>query len=608
MEAENYMDFRQLSLQISSQTAGSIPTTFGGGPLGSHSHEREFSTVLHAVSGKIDGGKRPKPRVSQPEAGDKQYTRTPDVHHAVSRKADGVRGTKPRDPQAETDDKASTTAPAIHRALPRKADGSMRAEPRVSQSQTADGPSTTVSDVTAPSSKETPFDTDTQSHSTQPKTGDESSTTTSGSDPLLLSLLGAAMVTQAPTVDSPQKSAGTDASTNPGDGLSGMSEPTIQPIAQPAEGMASPVQSETGLSDVAAHKTTAATGDPVAAVSLAMSEQEPQSARIDTVRLVAEKSDFNQPATTFQGQEAESSDSHPGLPIKEQPKEGLPQALVPAGKDADRPAVLVATQPTELTRQNGEGGTAQPDGLLAQQTLEKAEPSLHQKNTQEKSPEILTVAALSNPTQTEGSNAESSGQRKEDSLKWFSRPDVHSAEVVSRMPQQLGAEPLNAGYQPLPYQQGQGGTPSNLQLTPAPTVPPPAQTLRPGLDAETSQVPATHAVQFDMAPAEFGQLRVRVLLSDHTIHTHMSTDRAELGQMLMGQQEQLNTQLSAAGLDLGRFQVQVNQERTNHSGQEWQSQAQGGSSKQQGDPRQQDRSPETPVPSQKRTGLLSLFA
>jgi flagellar hook-length control protein FliK len=113
-----------------------------------------------------------------------------------------------------------------------------------------------------------------------------------------------------------------------------------------------------------------------------------------------------------------------------------------------------------------------------------------------------------------------------------------------------------------------------------------------------------------LAPADFGQLRVRVVLSDQTVHTHLSTDRAELGQMLTSQQEQLSTQLSAAGLDLGRFQVQVDQGRTNQSGQEWQSQSQSQSdtSQQQRDSRQQDHSPETPVPSQKRTGMLSLFA
>jgi hypothetical protein len=88
----------------------------------------------------------------------------------------------------------------------------------------------------------------------------------------------------------------------------------------------------------------------------------------------------------------------------------------------------------------------------------------------------------------------------------------------------------------------------------------------------------------------------------------MSTDRAELGQMLTGQQEQLSTQLTAAGLDLGRFQVQVDQERTNHSGQEWQSQAHNGTAHQQRDPRQQDPSQKAPVPAQTRTGMLSLFA
>jgi flagellar hook-length control protein FliK len=121
-------------------------------------------------------------------------------------------------------------------------------------------------------------------------------------------------------------------------------------------------------------------------------------------------------------------------------------------------------------------------------------------------------------------------------------------------------------------------------------------------------VPRTQAVQFDLSPVDFGQLRVRVVLSDHTIHTHMSTDRAELGQMLTGQQEQLSTQLSTAGLDLGRFQVHVDQDRTNQSGQDWQSQAHQGPSQQRRDSRPQESPQDAPVPSAPRTGILSYFA
>jgi hypothetical protein len=221
-----------------------------------------------------------------------------------------------------------------------------------------------------------------------------------------------------------------------------------------------------------------------------------------------------------------------------------------------------------------------------------------------------TAAAQSGYTKAEGQglHTASDGQRKDEGLKWFSRADLQSAEVSSRQPQPSAVEPLNAGSQALSYQQGQGGTPSNSQSVPAPAVPPSSQMSRLSQDPATAPVPLTHAVQFDLAPADFGQLRVRVVLSDHTIHTHLSTDRAELGQMLTSRQEQLGTQLSVAGLDLGRFQVQVNQERTNHSGQEWQSQAQSGTFQQQRDSRQQGHAPETPVPSQQRTGMLSLFA
>ena len=606
------MDVRQPTIQINLQLAGGELNVFGGGDrLGSPSDKRGFATLLHAVSGKANRGKEATFWAPHSEADDPSAGTKPPLSRSPLRKTGESKEATRRAPQSEVDDRPAMTKPTVQRGLSHKPNGSADTEPRAPQSDMKNTSSPAMSDVAATDvAQESAYSARTESKAAQPEPEDELSTTTSDSEALLLSLLGAAVAAPLSTAAVTQDLVAVDTSADQDVRLSEVSRvPAIQPMDQSAEGTAGLVRPELGFfDDMTGHARTSIAEDAVTPPSPPMSERQPDST--DAV-LVVEKPGISRPLTALQGQAVERHDSHQGVPIMERQADVMPQTLVQAGQvaadgqDLAHGAETVTIQPI---RQNGEATTAPVDRLSAQQTLDKSEPSLHQKNMQGESPETLTAAALSRPTQTEGSNAEFSGQRKEEGLKWFSRPDVHSSEMLSRMPQPSGSEPLNVGYQPLSYQQGQGGAPANLQATSAPTVPPPAQTLRPSPDVEITQVPATHAVQFDMAPADFGQLRVRVVLSDHTIHTLMTTDRAELGQMLMGQQEQLSTQLSAAGLDVGRFQVQVNQERTNQSGQEWPSQAQGGRSKEQGDPRPQESSPETPVSSQTGTGLLSLFA
>jgi len=609
------MDVRQLSIQIGTQQAGGELQLSGpGSPFGSPSHDRGFSTILQALSRKTDGNRDAKPRAPQAETDDRPPSATLAAHRGLSCKTDGGRDAEPRSPQAKTDDQPPTTTPAAHRTASRKADGSRDAEPHDSQPKTEDGPPTTMSDASTTASDETSSSTDTAFPASQPKPGDAPSTITCGAEPLVLSLLGATMVMQASPVASTQEAAGTDASTNHADGLIGMSgTSTIQPTAQPAEGVESAVRSETGLSTLAGHNTASATGDAVAALSSPMPEPQARFTEPDAVMPPVEKPNISQPLTVLQGQKAERGDPHQGFPITEQPEKGVPQAPVSLGQapvNERDPAQLVAPVTTQPTHRNSEGVEAQPDRSPVQPILTKAEPLLHQKNTQTESSETQAAAALSGYTSADGQNFKqaSDGQRKEDGLKWFSHADLQSAEVSPRGPQESMAEPLDSGRQDLSYHLGQGGAPSTIKLPPTTAVSPSPQPNRLSLDTTAAPAPLTHAVQFDLAPSDFGQLRVRVVLSDQTIHTHMSTDHAELGQMLTSRQEQLSTQLSSAGLDLGRFQVQVDQGRTNQSGQEWQSQSQSGTSQQQRDSRQQDHSPETPVPSQKRTGMLSLFA
>ena len=607
------MDFRQLSTQIDTPPARGELKAFGGGdPLGAPSQEGAFSTVLQNVSHKADDSWGANPRAPQAEL-NRSSSMPPVVHHSQSRKSDSNTDAEPRDPQAETAAKPSATTPAAHRTVSRKAKDSTDLDPRDPQAKPDDEPSTTTADVPVALSPPT-SGTDSASPASQSKTSDALATTTPASDPLLLSLLGATMVAPTLTVASTQPSAGTDASTSRVDGLSDTSGTlTTQLIAQTAEGITTVVVAKIGLSDLGGHKAPSTTGEAVTALSALMPAGHPLSAGTDTAMLIVEKLDMSQRLAAQQGQEAQRNGPHQQLSIMEHQEESLPQPVVPSGltvangQASPQPAATVTTQPT---RQNAEGVAPLPDLLQAQQTLGKNELSLHQRNMLVESSETQTAAALSGHTSTDGqgSNQASDGQRKEDGQKWFSHVDLQSAEISLRQPQQSVVVPLDSGIQYLAYQQAHVGSPSTSQFTPTPTTSPSVQANLLSQDSETSPVPVTHAVQFDLAPSDFGQLRVRVVLSDHTIHTHMSTDRAELGQMLTGQQEQLSTQLAAAGLDLGRFQVQVDQERTNHSRQDWQSQSQDSASQQQRDPRQQDHLQDVPVPVQQRTGMLSLFA
>ena len=644
-----YMDVKQLS----TQPAGGELQTFGGGsPLGSSQQESGFSTILQALSYKPDshsnGGTKPraphaehqgkpsstmpavsraqprqadsskgaKSRTPQAKDDDKPSSATPAVSRSQSRKTDGNKGAKSRAPEAEADDKPSSTAPAVQRAQSRKANDSIDAESDTSQSKTDDQPATTQSDASTTLSQATPSEGDSASLSSQAETGDDPSMDQSGVDPLLLSLLGAAVVPQAPMVVPTPVVAETDtfAAADHGDEFPGVSTlSTTQPIVQPSKVTASPLGSETLLSGLAGPKMPSVMENAVAASSQPMTESQPLPTGTDRVAPVVEQSDSSQPLTALQAQEAERSAPQQGMPVVEQQKEAVVQTPVAVGQAAvteQEPAKIAAPVTTQQSSQTREMVAAQPDRSQSQQVLGKGELSLHQQNMPSESSETQAAAALSGRMQGggQGFNAESDGQRKEEGLKWFSRADLQSAEVSSRRPEPSAVEPLDAGRQDLSAVQGQGGTPSTSKSAPAPAVSLSSQANRLGPDPEAAPVPATHTVQFDLAPADFGQLRVRLVLADQTVHTHMSTDRAELGQMLTSQQEQLSTQLSGAGLDLGRFQVQVDQERSNQSGQEWQSQAQGGTSQQQRDQRQQDRTQDAPVPAQARTGMLSLFA
>lgn len=606
------MDLHQLSPQIGAMPASGELSFGAGTSLGSPSQESGFSSVLQAASQRIDARREARSRAFQAERENRPSGTTQPVHRSLSSKTEGSRRATRPAAQAEHENRPPGTTQAVHRSLLHKAAGATETESRLPHTETDDEPSTTASDVPTPLLDEPSSRTDTESHSLQAESGDDPSPATLGAAPLLVSLAGAPMVMPAATADSTQNVTGSDIVTSEVGGRVVVSEsPMSQPAIQPAEGGASAVPSENRGGDVVEQQRASTMGNTFAIVAPPAAEEKPSLGRTDTDIPGAVQSDRSLPLSVQESPTAESMALNQGVPIKGQWEREIPQAPVLSGQDAaqGQAPVQPVPVPAQPTRRNGDGSETQPERSPMQPILSEAEPSLRQKNTLESS-DSHTAEALSGHTKVEGQglNTESDGQRKEEGMKWLAHVDLQSVDISSRRSQEPATESLDSGPQYLSYQQGQGGAASTIKSASAPAVPPTSQTNSLSPDTETAPIPLTHAVQFDLEPADFGQLRVRLVMSEHTVHTHLSTDRAELGQILTGRQEQLSTQLSAAGLDLGRFQVQVNQERASHSGQEWPSQAHGGTSHQQRDARQQEHSPETPVSSQKRTGVLSLFA
>ena len=80
----------------------------------------------------------------------------------------------------------------------------------------------------------------------------------------------------------------------------------------------------------------------------------------------------------------------------------------------------------------------------------------------------------------------------------------------------------------------------------------------PATMTSTPGIPQTIHVQ--LPSHDSGPLNVRISMMDQTVHTQFTTDRSDLGALLFMRQDQLQQNLIKSGLELGQFQVHVNQE------------------------------------------------
>jgi hypothetical protein len=72
-------------------------------------------------------------------------------------------------------------------------------------------------------------------------------------------------------------------------------------------------------------------------------------------------------------------------------------------------------------------------------------------------------------------------------------------------------------------------------------------------------------VHVELPTHDSGPLSVRISMTDQMVHTQFTTDRNDLGALLMGRQDHLQQNLAKSGLELGQFQVHIDQRNQQES-------------------------------------------
>lgn len=125
----------------------------------------------------------------------------------------------------------------------------------------------------------------------------------------------------------------------------------------------------------------------------------------------------------------------------------------------------------------------------------------------------------------------------------------------------------------------------------------------------TSASGKAQTVHLELPSHDSGPLSVRISMTDQTVRTQFTTDRSDLGALLMGRQDQLQQNLTKSGLELGQFQVHIDQQGRQEAFPDRQSRRNGGASEQQ--PASQDHNQEAQDrerPNHRPSRALSLFA
>ena len=125
----------------------------------------------------------------------------------------------------------------------------------------------------------------------------------------------------------------------------------------------------------------------------------------------------------------------------------------------------------------------------------------------------------------------------------------------------------------------------------------------------TSASGKTQTVHVELPSHDSGPLSVRIFMTDQTVHTQFTTDRNELGALLFTRQDQLQHNLAKSGLELGQFQVHVDQQGKQEAFPDRQSRRNGEALEQQTSSQGHNQEPQDQErPNHRPLRALSLFA
>jgi hypothetical protein len=125
----------------------------------------------------------------------------------------------------------------------------------------------------------------------------------------------------------------------------------------------------------------------------------------------------------------------------------------------------------------------------------------------------------------------------------------------------------------------------------------------------TSASGKAQTVHVELPSHDSGPLSVRISMTDQTVHAQFTTDRNELGALLFTRQDQLQHNLAKSGLELGQFQVHIDQQGRQEALPDRPSRRNGGGFEQQPGPQDQNQqAQDRDRPAHRPSRTLSLFA
>ncbi len=285
----------------------------------------------------------------------------------------------------------------------------------------------------------------------------------------------------------------------------------------------------------------------------------------------SEQATFTQPPLTVSGEQLQSEDSGEAPHIHRLPTSAQSGPTIPAEVEGRSTAQTIQAQERSAIEPSASQPAADPVFRLLNDPAGPVQSSVHATGLEGKAVQ-----------QEEAPPADATGSvtARGEAQAWH--PVLHADQGQtgdSPSGQEFDQQNPNAfvmpGSQPSAAMQEQAFTipaTASAQQVGVPESPVPAPSAAPAravpIQPEIPVDPTSKSVQFDLPTTDFGQLRVRVVLADQTVHTHMVTDRADLGRLLVDRQDHLGAQLSTAGLDLGQLRVQVDRHGGQHQGYE----------------------------------------